>query len=531
MKKVVFLLSVFSSFCPTLFSIGEKTLSLGGESGWKAVSVWEGTAELRGVRPFSVISLSSKNTDENAVLDLYLSFNEETPSLFRDHAENYTVIAGETVQVAAKRWARKGNGAAMFSGINTVAYKSAGNEPLIITPKTHTALLAPGHNIGDFRLEFFLYPANMASGEEIIDWSATQNKIAGVQNGNGFQSIRCVTAKNRLNWSFENFFLSPDGLSSKNLKFSSKTPLTPGVWSYHIIHFDSATGMLEYLVNDNIEAIVYATASGNENGEVWTPVAGERGSLCLGRQFNGFIDEFKLAGSFSGNGGGHRYKNSSGSMETIPIDLGIRQSIINKVVVSGGAINLAGNSSKNEYRRGGDFRFANGAQMQFFVRAADSRHSIESEKYVPFNSGESIFSVNGRFVQILVNFYPSGDLETTPYVEELKLEYLPKSPPKAPAYLSAVARDGAVELSWKESKDDISGYVVYYGIKQGEYFGTEGGLGASPIDVGKITKIRLDNLKNGVLYYFAVAAYDDSGSFYPGEFSREVSARPLRMLE
>ena len=53
----------------------------------------------------------------------------------------------------------------------------------------------------------------------------------------------------------------------------------------------------------------------------------------------------------------------------------------------------------------------------------------------------------------------------------------------------------------------------------------------SPLDVGDHTSVRIDGLNNGTLYYFAVAAYNKPEHTLapePGEFSREVAARPLR---
>jgi hypothetical protein len=144
-------------------------------------------------------------------------------------------------------------------------------------------------------------------------------------------------------------------------------------------------------------------------------------------------------------------------------------------------------------------------------------------------------TVRGRYVQFAVDFYPSGDGETSPYLEEIRVSYRPDEPPVPPSMVTALARDGAVTLNWKPSPDaDTLGYMVYYGTARGEYFGEDAAPGSSPIDVGKQTSLYIDGLKNGVLYYFAVAAYDrrnrtDEGgeTFHAGEFSREVSARPL----
>ena len=56
-------------------------------------------------------------------------------------------------------------------------------------------------------------------------------------------------------------------------------------------------------------------------------------------------------------------------------------------------------------------------------------------------------------------------------------------------------------------------------------------LGSSPIDVGMTNNILIDGLKNGTLYYFRVAAYDRvAGDYSTGEFSAEVTARPLSGL-
>jgi hypothetical protein len=69
--------------------------------------------------------------------------------------------------------------------------------------------------------------------------------------------------------------------------------------------------------------------------------------------------------------------------------------------------------------------------------------------------------------------------------------------------------------------------MVYYGTSRGEYFGEDAILGSSPINIGKRTNIHIDGLKNGVLYYFVIAAYNGLNASRIGEFSREVTARPL----
>jgi hypothetical protein len=145
-------------------------------------------------------------------------------------------------------------------------------------------------------------------------------------------------------------------------------------------------------------------------------------------------------------------------------------------------------------------------------------------------------AVHGRYVQLAVDFYPSSNGETSPYLEELCITYLPDEPPLPPAQLTAVAGNGGVQLRWKNSPDQNAlGYLVYYGTASDDYFGEDAAMGASPIDVGKQNNVFIEGLKNGTLYYFRVAAYSQksadtfpTGTFHAGEFSREVRARPLQ---
>jgi len=135
----------------------------------------------------------------------------------------------------------------------------------------------------------------------------------------------------------------------------------------------------------------------------------------------------------------------------------------------------------------------------------------------------------GRYVQLAADFYPGADGETSPYLSELRVIYKAAEPPPPPAYVTAVAKDGAVELTWRASASrDVGGYYIYYGTAKGEYLESR-----CPIDVGNKTSFLVEGLKNGTLYYFAIASYNKPENedrlliHEPGEFSREVAARPL----
>ena len=69
-------------------------------------------------------------------------------------------------------------------------------------------------------------------------------------------------------------------------------------------------------------------------------------------------------------------------------------------------------------------------------------------------------------------------------------------------------------LAWDPPADGItSGYFVLYGTQSGAYTHT--------IDAGMVTTYTVDNLADGVTYYFAVQAYDSSRRV--GPLSTEAS--------
>jgi hypothetical protein len=193
-----------------------------------------------------------------------------------------------------------------------------------------------------------------------------------------------------------------------------------------------------------------------------------------------------------------------------------------------------------------EYKAPGNASLEFAYRIADSWAGWRSDSpaWIPLRIGEALpESARGRYAQVKVELYSDGTGRFTPSLSSITLRFIADLPPPPPARIVAVPKDGAIELHWTRVPEaDLAGYLVYYGERPGEYFGTGADQGPSPIDAGNTTTLTITGVPNGRLLYFVVAAYDaapDPDAGYPsatrdraasraGEFSPETSARPSR---
>ena len=537
---ILILLYIFFLFTGSVYGIGEKIISLGSASSWELMEKRQGITEAPLIRPYPVLvlggasSILQGNQNDEVSPDLYLSFDEAEPLGFGDSIGRYEISVSPELASAAAPWSRAGSGAALFSGKTRAGASGA---PLALKPGRN-ALFAPGSYIRNFSIEFWLYPQNLETGELVLLFTASKPDGPG---GYIYQQIQCYASKNRLTWNFENFFFAPGEREKKSLSVSGP-PVLNRTWSHHLIRFDADLGLLEYLVDGRLEAIDYATSSGREGGEVYTPVIGQDCRLELGSLFSGMMDEFRIYRGCPEKSILAKYPGQGGRAETRTLDLGSTYSRLLKIEAFGGrtGVSSASNAAarvRNEYAGNGVLRYPDHAEIKFYVRISNSPYRWNEVPWIPFEPGTELpESFRGRYIQIASDFYPGADGESSPYLSELRVIYNAAEPPPPPSQVMAVAKNGAVELSWRASASrDVGGYMIYYGNAKGEYFGDyailESAVRASPVNVGNRTKVLIEGLNNGALYYFVVAAYNRPETSdalpEPGEFSREAVSRPL----
>jgi len=467
----------------------------------------------KGRSDYVVVDQAYGTSDTN---DLLLHFDDAAAG---DETGNWSLSPGPAFSVNKDK-AALGAGSASFRGPDSALSLTPGKD----------SVFGRNSSFRDFTIEFWLYPANADNGEVILLWQSLRKCASGGLP----QQFSCVVSSGRLQWSFDGFFCRPGVARAADAGFRvelrARSPLVPRVWSHHLLRFDGDTGLLEYLVDGRPEADTYATASGREGGTVYEPTIGAASPIKFCPEYSGLADELRISRGFVAEPALRPFGRDPSLVVTPVADLGYGHSRL--VAVDA------------EYKAPGT------ASIEFAYRIADSWASWRAvdagkeEAWTPLRPGEALpESARGRYVQVRALLFPDGTGKLSPSLSSLTLRYEADPPPPAPAALVAYPKDGAIELHWRRVPvADLSGYLVYYGERPGEYFGTGADQGPSPIDAGNTTTLTLTGIPNGKLLYFVVAAYDsapDPDALLPGanqnaainragEFSPEAAARPSR---
>ena len=470
------------------FAAPEERILLDGSSGWEPVRTMSNVSFVVGHRGLPELQLADRTYPVDADTDLLLSFE---PRANGDRAGNYAVQR-QVDQVGQR--ARVGEGAAAFS---------ASGGGLVLEPRAGT-LLAPGSSPGDFSIEFWLFPVSAGDGEIVLRWEGILGDLVSGRP----QSLRVEVQNRRLEWTFENIFQTPEA-ERFTVNLAGRDLLVPRHWQHHLLRYRADIGLIEYLVDGRVQDVTHATSSGGEEGDTFVPLIGARSPrrLEIGPAFRGLMDEVRFSRRFVTEPNLTPETPEPGHIVFGPIDLGQAGSLLSSV---SGSVQVPGQSD-----------------VRLYYRIADSDLMGDGE-WVHFERSQRIIPpATGRYVWLRAELYPGEPGDPSPQLRRLEVVYEPNDPPPPPRGVVATPGDGQVALSWNEVRgDNVQGYRVYYGTRSGEYLGTVASQGASPIDVGRETAVTIRGLKNGLLYYFAVAAYDESmGSLL---YSREVVARPTR---
>ena len=488
-KKHILVL-LFFPFLTALLCAVEKKMTLGGDKGWPAFLRSDHIAKTSGRFGKEALCIAGAAASVTPDTDLLLNFED---GRFSDLCENYTLVSSALNAIPD---AIMGKYAALGKGAQKGLTLKGGSK----------SIFGRSGPIGSFTLSFWLKPALTENGESVFSWRSSRN----IDGAPEYQMIAAAFFNNKIEWAFTNVFSSANSL--KDVTLTGKNSVIPNVWAFHTLTFDEETGLLEYRINGKTEALCYTTSSGKSSGTVFIPVLGVPAEMEICPAFTGLIDEFCLRKTVAAPDYRLPLFNPNGAyFESRPLGPFPPGTVITGVHA------LTDIPEQTD--------------VQFFVRASDNYHTWteSTPEWTPAENGAKIRGIGGVWLQVAASLYTDGAGTKTPSVTEITISYKEKDPPLPPVRLFAEAGDGYADISWIASAGTaVSGYMVYYGEKPGEYLGQQAFEGASPIDAGQKLSLRLSGLKNGKIYYFAVSAYEDAGVKIEGILSKEIYARPLK---
>ncbi|MBO4728659.1 MAG: fibronectin type III domain-containing protein [Spirochaetaceae bacterium] len=470
-----------------------KTITLGGKNGWSNLSVMDSVEFGTGRFGYESVLLSNDEHRVTSETDLLISFEDGN---IVDVTGNYSV-AVNNLDISNK------------TIMGSSAGLSRGKEMGLRLHGSKNSIFGGAGLTGSFVIEFWLCPSIAESGEQFFNWRSSRN----VGDSPLYQDIRASFFNNHVEWVFNNIFGAGNKVESEVI-ITSTDSIIPRKWAHHQITYDDESGLIEYRIDGKIQAVRYVTSTKRESGEVYNARLGVPADIEFCTKYSGLIDEICISRTARSSTLHDFYARKGGRFESQPL------------ASSGFNSALTGLEAIYSTPRETD--------VAFYVRGGDNFYEWTDEypEWVPVVPGTQIRGVSGRYFQLAAELYPDGNGGETPSVSEVVLTYNETTPPLPPATIKATAGNGVVDLYWTSSVDfSVGGYIIYYGEHPGEYLGSVAVEGASPIDVGDTLSYRLTGLKNGNIYYFAVAAYSSLDKRIVGVLSKEVYARPLRKVK
>jgi hypothetical protein len=498
----------------------------------------------RGRMVYTIADLSYQGNRVPSITDLILSFNSPSAEMNKDDTKNYTIRYSSYSPVSGS--GVLGRGGAHF-------YK-ADHRIEIDTEKN--LWLGSCDDLGSFTMEFRLFPISIKDGGILF---SRIGYLSGRKNGFEF-----IMNEQRISARLYGVFRDAAGRRIDVL-LNRGGPLRSKRWYHFMLSYDRISGKLAKYINGVEEEVVYVTESEEPFNGVFVPSFSceDIPIAVIGRDLFGYLDEFRIT---------HRhiedleketevaYRNYKelGIIERYPVNReGVITSPVYSFPLTGTKVTLFHwdeRIRKNtfiwaEFRISDDLFIERNNAIKWY-RIKNDQRGIYLKKI----NGEYL---RGRYYQWRVHLVPSPEGISSPSIYNIKLHYQLDPPPKPPLFVGAVrAGDKFVVLNWKKSVEhDILGYRIYYGLQSRRYDGIISHLEGKRITNGvnrseNYITVRITNeiieenknrdkrdiltyplLKNSVLYFFSVSAYDtykpDTKYNHESALSEEVALRPF----
>ena len=502
------------------------------------------TTDSFGREQLTIDDLSYQKKSMPYKTDLVLSFNSPSSLLVKDDTDKYNIRSSLYSFVKGSRIL--GGGCANF-------YKS---EHRVEIELDRNLWLGSCDDLGSFTLEFRLFPLSLK--DESILFSRI-GYLSGEKNG-----IEIVFKQGRISPRLYGVFKDDSG-RRYNIFLNRGRVLEEKKWYHFCLSFDRVSWKLAKYLNGEEEDVLYLSKRDDARIGIYKPsfACEDLPLAILGKNYYGYLDEFRISYFNIQELKGEmdvayqKYKEV-GVSDRIPINTeGVITSPVYSFPSTGTSVKLF---KWSEIKRKNTFVW-----MEF--RISDNlflMNNTDLRWYRIGNNQKNIYLMRvgdeylrGKYYQWRAHLVPSPDGKYSPSIYDVELRYKIDSPPNVPVLLKVIeAGDKFVRLKWKKNVElDIFGYKIYYGVRSRRYDGMIQYIngkrisntfnnGKNYIEVDITNNVINENrkrhrseiltypvLKNSVLYFFSISAYDsykpDTIYNHESKLSNEVSARPF----
>lgn len=506
-----------------------------------------------GKKGYALDDLSYQRRPEaEYVSDMVLSFNNLSSSLMRDDTGKYKIKYSQYNFREGN--SALGRGAAeFFKADHRVEIAPSGN-----------LWLGSCDDLGSFTIEFRLKPYSFKDGSMIF------SRIAYLSGGK--RGIEIFLNNGRVCAVLYGLYQKGDGYRGDAYLVKGRQ-IDKNRWAHFSLSYDRKTGQLLKQIDGREEESVFLTESGESGNGVYplsygADIDGEfkcsdMPSAVIGKNYSGMLDEFRISNRFIKDletVTRPAYKKHAGvdSIGRNPVNTeGIVKSPVYSFPLTGTMITM--------FQWGETLRKNSFVWME--IRMSDRKfseddtdikwHTVKNDQRKIFlKKIENDEYLRGKYYQWRAHLVASPGGKNSPELYNVRLNYQLDVPPAVPLFLEAASSGSEfVVLRWKKNREaDILGYRIYYGTISGKYDGVistiEGKKITNDVSAGDFIEIKVTNevieenlksdkkgilsfpkIKNSVLYFFSVSAYDsykpDTQYNHESALSRPVNARPF----
>jgi hypothetical protein len=492
---------------------------------------------------YKIKDVSYENNQHPLITDLILSFNKSKDVKATDDTGKYSLNYVSYKKVSGK--GEIGRGAALF-------YKQ---DHVVKVQAKKKLWLCNSTDLGSFSIEMRIHPLTVQNDSTIIS-------RLGYSSGkrNGFE----IKIKNqRLVSRFYGVFHNETG-KSRDYVLDRGPRLKKNTWYHYVVSYDRISGKLSHYINEKEVQAFYVTESKEPYNGIMYPRFNKNDVplLVIAGDYYGYLDEIRISFRKYQD---LKYLADIAAQHYRELQLNGRVPINKEGVIT---------SPVYEFENTGtmitNFSWQDALEKNTFVwmelRTADVKFDKEEQHikwYRIKNKQRNIFLkkindryLRGKYYQWRAHLVPSPDGRRSPSISKIKINYEIDPSPIRPIMLHMrKIGNNKITISWKKNVDhDMGGYKVYYGVRSRQYEGVikfyKGQRITNLINPGNYITLTIDKsiieenyridksgmldyplIKNSVLYFFAVSAYDsyrmDSIFNHESGYSDEISARPF----